>query len=68
LAIGVSNASRNNALAAIDYAAEYDTVLTLMSHPVGTSRLPMSDLQRLLDRIEDHDLDVLTAADFADEQ
>ncbi|WP_049898123.1 polysaccharide deacetylase family protein, partial [Halococcus agarilyticus] len=58
----------SEALAAIDYAARYDTVVTLMAHQVGTSRLPMSDFRRILDRIEVRDLDVLTASDFADEQ
>jgi peptidoglycan/xylan/chitin deacetylase (PgdA/CDA1 family) len=57
-----------DSLDAIDYAARYNTVVTLMAHPVGTSRLPMNDFRRLLDRIESHNLDVLTASDFADEQ
>jgi hypothetical protein len=57
-----------NALDAIDHAYKTETVCVLMAHTVGGSRLPASDFRRLLDRVESWGLDVLTTAEFADEQ
>jgi hypothetical protein len=57
-----------NSLDALETAYKTDTVCALMSHRVGGSRLPESDFRRLLDKVEQRNLDVLTTAEFAAEQ
>lgn len=57
-----------NALAAIDHAYRTDTVATFMTHGMGGNNIGRADFNRVLDRVAFRNLDVLTTADFADEQ
>jgi hypothetical protein len=57
-----------NSLDALETAYKTETVCALMAHGTGGSRLPKSDFRRLLDKVEQRNLDVLTTAEFAAEQ